>query len=83
MYGLRVREIVGRLTGEPFLSRLAHADVDAFAIPADPPDLVGYIGLALRGGFPDAALDLSPDWWRRPWTWTSEQCFATGICSGG
>ena len=61
MYGLTVREIVGRLTGDPFLSRLAQADIDAFAVPADPPDLVGYIELALRGGFPDAALDSSPD----------------------
>jgi len=61
MYGLTVREIVGRLTGDPFLSRLAQADIDAFAVPADPPDLVGYIDLALRGGFPDAALDPSPD----------------------
>ena len=61
MYGLAVREIVGRLTGDPFLSRLAQADIDAFAVPADPPDLVGYIDLALRGGFPDAALDPSPD----------------------
>ncbi len=61
MYGLTMREIVGQLTGEPFLERLAQADIDAFAVPADPPDLVGYINLALRGGFPDAALDLSPD----------------------
>jgi hypothetical protein len=61
MYGLTVREIVGQLTGEPFLERLARADIDAFAVPADPPDLLGYIDLALRGGFPDAALDPSPD----------------------
>ena len=61
MYGLTVREIVGQLTGEPFLSRLAHADIDAFETGADPPDLLGYIDLALRGGFPDAALDSSPD----------------------
>jgi uncharacterized protein len=61
MYGLTVREIVGRLTGESFLSKLAQADIDAFAMPPDPPDLLGYIDLALRGGFPDAALALSPD----------------------
>ncbi len=61
VYGLTVREIVGRLTGEPFLSRLARADIDAFAAGADPPDLLGYIDLTLRGGFPDAVLDLSPD----------------------
>lgn len=61
MYGLTAREIAGRLGGEPFLSKLAQADIDAFATPADPPDLLGYIELALRGGFPDAALDPSPD----------------------
>jgi predicted AAA+ superfamily ATPase len=66
MYGLAVREIVGQLTGEPFLGRLAQADIDAFAMPADPPDLPGYIELALRGGFPDAALDPSLDT-RRAW----------------
>jgi hypothetical protein len=66
MYGLTVREIVGQLTGEPFLSRLARADIDAFSMPGDPPDLLGYVELALRGGFPDAALGLSPDT-RRAW----------------
>jgi uncharacterized protein len=66
MYGLTVREIVGRLTGEPFLSKLARADIDAFPMGADPPDLRGYIELALRGGFPDAALDLPPET-RRAW----------------
>ncbi|MGA2164941.1 MAG: DUF4143 domain-containing protein [Solirubrobacteraceae bacterium] len=61
MYGLTVREIAGRLGGEPFLARLARADIHAFAMPPDPPDLLGYIALALRGGFPDAALNPSPD----------------------
>ena len=61
MYGLTQREIAGRLTGEPFLSKLEQADIDAFAMPPDPPDLLGYIELALRGGFPNAVLDLSPD----------------------
>jgi predicted AAA+ superfamily ATPase len=62
MCGLTQREIAGRLTGkpEPFLSKLEQADIDAFAIPPDPPDLLGYIELALRGGFPNAALDPSP-----------------------
>jgi predicted AAA+ superfamily ATPase len=66
MYGLTVREIAGRLTGEPFLSRLARADIDAFSMGADPPDLLGYVELALRGGFPDAALGLSLET-RRAW----------------
>jgi uncharacterized protein len=66
MYGLTAREIVGQLAGESFLSKLARADIDAFSMPADPPDLLGYVELALRGGFPDAALNLSPDT-RRAW----------------
>lgn len=53
VYGLTMREIVGRPAGEPFLTRLAGADLDAFAVPADAPDLLGYVELALRGGFPD------------------------------
>jgi predicted AAA+ superfamily ATPase len=53
VYGLTMREIVGRPAGEPFLTRLAHVDVDAFAMPVDAPDLLGYVELALRGGFPD------------------------------
>ena len=66
MYGLTVREILGKLAGEPFLSRLALANMDAFPMPPDPPDLLGYIDLALRGGFPDAALGLSAEA-RRAW----------------
>jgi predicted AAA+ superfamily ATPase len=67
MYGLTEREIAGALTGDPFLNRLARADIDVFPTPNDPPDLLGYVELALRGGFPDAALGpLSTDT-RRAW----------------
>ncbi len=66
MYGLTEREILGKLTGESFLGRLAHASIDAFVMPADPPDLLGYVELALRGGFPEAALSPSTDT-RRVW----------------
>lgn len=59
MYGLTVREMIGRPTGEPFLDRLALADIDAFGAVADPPDLLGYVELALCGGFPEAALQLA------------------------
>jgi predicted AAA+ superfamily ATPase len=74
MYGLTVREMAGRLEGEPFLERLARADIDLFAArdgAADGdatrkgearggvPDLLGYLELALRGGFPEPALRLS------------------------
>lgn len=58
MYGLTVHEMTGRPAREPFLDRLARADMDAFVPSTDPPDLLGYVELALRGGFPEAALHL-------------------------
>lgn len=66
MYGLTVRETLGRLTGESFLGKLARAEIAAFPMPADPPDLRGYVELALRGGFPEATLAASEDI-RREW----------------
>ena len=59
MYGLTVREMLGRPAGELFLDRLARADIEAFGAPRDPPDLLGYVEFAIRGGYPDAALLLS------------------------
>lgn len=66
MYGLTMRETAGRIEGEHFLNRLARADIEAFPTLENPPDLLGYVELALRGGFPDAALGLSADA-RRAW----------------
>jgi len=57
MYGMTVREQFGRLESSPFLDRLAGGD--ELAVPPDPPDLRGYVELALRSGFPEAALRLS------------------------
>lgn len=59
MYGLTVRETLGRGAGPAFLERLAAADVGAFPASADPPDLRGYVGLALRGGYPEPVLRLA------------------------
>jgi len=57
MYGMTVREQLGRLGPPPFLDRL---DLDQdLAVPPNPPDLRGYVELALRSGFPEAALRLS------------------------
>ena len=56
MYGLTVREMAGALQAPTFVEKLAEGDLDRFTLPADPPDLRGYVALALRGGFPDAAL---------------------------
>jgi predicted AAA+ superfamily ATPase len=66
MYGLTVREMTGDRVDRPFLERLALADLEAFDSPRDPPDLLGYVELALRGGFPEAALGLS-ETGRRAW----------------
>jgi predicted AAA+ superfamily ATPase len=59
LYGLTEREIVGRTAGPMFLDRLADAEPDRFALPAEVTDLRGYVALALRGGFPEPALRLT------------------------
>lgn len=56
MYGLTMREQVGKLTGETFLGRLARADIKAFTMPTTVPTLPEYIDLALHGGFPEPIL---------------------------
>lgn len=42
---------------KPLIDRLA--DGDDLISSSDPPDLVGYVDLALEGGFPDAVLGVS------------------------
>ena len=56
MFGMTVGELRG-FTTSPFLDAIAREDF--VAVPGDPPDLRGYVELALRGGFPDATLDRS------------------------
>jgi predicted AAA+ superfamily ATPase len=57
MYGMTVREQSGRVAAESFWDRLVAGDQPAAA--PDTPDLRGYVELALRGGFPAAALRLT------------------------
>jgi len=57
MYGMTVREQLGRVEGPTLLDVLAAGDVPG--VPRDPPDLRGYVELALRGGFPDPALRMT------------------------
>lgn len=58
MYGMTVSEQRGRIEAQPLIDQLAHgADL---ASPADPPDLRGYVELALTSGFPEPALQMSP-----------------------
>jgi predicted AAA+ superfamily ATPase len=57
MYGLTVREQLGRLGGPGFIDRLATGNVEQLQ-PAgswsESPDITGYLALALRSGFPEA-----------------------------
>ena len=53
MYGMTVREQGGRLEGSSFLDRLASGDRPT--LPPEPPDLRGYVRLALVSGFPEPA----------------------------
>jgi predicted AAA+ superfamily ATPase len=58
MYGLTEAEL-GGMVGDGhrgFLERLALADPSALPTPAEQPDLLGYVALAVRGGFPDVVL---------------------------
>jgi uncharacterized protein len=57
MYPMTVRETLGRADAPSFFDRLAEGG--DLAVAADPPDLRGYVELALRSGFPEAALRLS------------------------
>ena len=56
MAGLTERELHGAVAPPALLDRLGSDGVDAFSIPDSPPDLVGYIELALRGTFPESVL---------------------------
>lgn len=56
MFGMTVAEQQGR-PSKPLLDRLAKGDT--LEVPPDAPDLRGYVELALRSGFPEAALGLS------------------------
>jgi len=56
MYPLTIGEQLGQ-TASSFIERVEAGE--QLSASADTPDLRGYVELALRGGFPDAALDLS------------------------
>lgn len=56
LYGMTMREQFER-PGITFLDRVNQGR--ELEVPEDPPDLRGYVELALRSGFPEAALSLS------------------------
>lgn len=53
MYPMTVGEQLGR-PSRPFFDRIV--DGEELGVPAECPDLRGYVELALHSGFPDAAL---------------------------
>jgi predicted AAA+ superfamily ATPase len=65
MYPMSQRELLGgQLARGTFVDRLAGGE--PLRVPADAPDLRGYVELALRSGFPEPALQLSGEA-RRAW----------------
>jgi len=57
MYGMTMREQVGEYRQPAFLDRVSRGD--ELHPAGDTPDLRGYVELAVRSGFPEAALRLS------------------------
>ena len=63
MYAMTVRETVGAVRDRPSLAAVLRGEV---RLPAERPDLMGYLDRALTGGFPEAVrLDSAVD--RRLW----------------
>jgi hypothetical protein len=56
MYGLTVAESRGHPDKQPFLDVVADRGADALPNVADPPDLAGYLDMALASGFPEPLL---------------------------
>jgi hypothetical protein len=67
MHGLTEAEVAGRLGRPGFLERLVDTDPEAFPLPATRPDLVDYVALAVRGGFPEVALTDHTQEWAGTW----------------
>jgi uncharacterized protein len=66
IHGLAERELEGGIAQAPLLDRLVTGGLDQVAVPADAPDVRGYLARALRGGFPEVAV-MSSDRSRRRW----------------
>jgi hypothetical protein len=57
MYPMTIREQLGALENTTFFDRIVNEE--ELVVPPDTPDLLGYVELALRSGFPTPALLLS------------------------
>jgi uncharacterized protein len=66
IHGLAERELESRIAQPPLLDRLMAGGLDQIAVPADAPDVRGYLARALRGGFPEVAV-MASDRSRRRW----------------
>lgn len=63
MAGMTVRELLGRSDGTTFIDRVVTGT--PLETPVEKTDLAEYVDWAVRGGFPDAALDTRPGRWLR------------------
>jgi Domain of unknown function (DUF4143)/AAA domain len=59
LHGLTEREITHSVDQPSLLDLLLNSDVSQLTIPGPPPGLDDYVDLALKSGFPEAALNLS------------------------
>ncbi len=60
LHGLTQREVTQAGSSAGVLTAARTGDLTAVRVPADPPDIDGYVALAARGGFPEPALRLAP-----------------------
>lgn len=81
MMTLCMRERLRAAVTDPFLGRLARGEEPV--LPGDPPDLVGYVDLALEGGFPEPVTSLSPRGRARWYAGYIEQLLGRDIGSSG
>jgi predicted AAA+ superfamily ATPase len=59
LHGLTQREVAQAGNSTSVLTAARTGDLTAMRVPADPPDIDGYVALAARGGFPEPALRLA------------------------
>lgn len=85
VWPLTQAEVRGRSAVPGLLDRVAETGLDLLAAPADPPDLPGYLDLAVAGGLPPAVLNDSAPFRRRWYASYVEQLVtrdAAGIDGG-
>lgn len=70
LHGLTQREITGAAAPR-LMETVMGGELERVGLPADVPDVDGYIDLAMRSGFPEPVLRLGPVAARRGWTRTS------------